>query len=584
MKKSKLCTSLKFVHRAAVRANKKSYVFFLICSALCSFQALVNLASIEYITNSAYALFEKRMEIQSVAEVILLFGLLEILLKIISWLKEKSLLRLNYDMNFDLKQRLNEKLANVEMDYFESHETMVKIHDVKTRMEEVTTKYINSIAAYLSAVPILLIFSYYLSRVNFWYVLIYLILFVVFNGFMGKRFQGIWSLWDSVQKYDQKQQYYFGLCGDKVSHQEYKFNRLYGYFSEIWEKAYEECYKQRLNIFKKFEVKLQISRIVFNIPYITMLILIALEVAEGKQQIGFLIMANSLLNYIIDEYLMLQNQIMENRTDSRTIDNYRAIMGFLNYEKADSRAVHGDIHVEIQEYAYPQSENVALRNICLDLKEHEKVMIVGANGSGKTTFVNILTSLLAAEKKMLTVNGKAVNLKTSIACIFQDFYQYQMSIRENIYLGDVGREITDEELWALLEKVGLKEKVSRLSNGLDTRLGQLENQGDFSKGEWQRLAVARLLAKSNASIWILDEPTAYLDPLSEIELYDMIYQFAGERTVIFISHRLGFAKKTDRILVFDGGQIVEEGNHEELVAQNGVYQKMYSLQQEWYLN
>ena len=110
----------------------------------------------------------------------------------------------------------------------------------------------------------------------------------------------------------------------------------------------------------------------------------------------------------------------------------------------------------------------------------------------------------------------------------------------------------------------------------------MDNNGDFSKGEWQRLAIARLLAKKNAKIWILDEPTAYLDPLSEIDLYDMIYRLAEDRIVIFISHRLGFAKKTERILVFDKGKIVEQGNHDRLMEIEGIYKEMYSIQQEWY--
>lgn len=150
-------------------------------------------------------------------------------------------------------------------------------------------------------------------------------------------------------------------------------------------------------------------------------------------------------------------------------------------------------------------------------------------------------------------------------------------------MGDPGRKLTDEEIWELLDTVGLREKVAGLEQGLDTRLGQLDGQGDFSKGQWQRIAIARLLAKKDAGIWILDEPTAYLDPLSEIEVYNMIYRLAGDRIVIFISHRLGFARQTDRILVFRKGEIAEQGSHEELMEkENGIYREMYSLQKEWY--
>ena len=191
--------------------------------------------------------------------------------------------------------------------------------------------------------------------------------------------------------------------------------------------------------------------------------------------------------------------------------------------------------------------------------------------------------MIVGENGVVSVSGKKAGLNSSTACIFQDFYQYQTTVRENIEMGDPGRKLTDEEIWELLDTVGLREKVEGLEQGLDTRLGQLDGQGDFSKGQWQRIAIARLLAKKDAGIWILDEPTAYLDPLSEIEVYNMIYRLAGDRIVIFISHRLGFARQTDRILVFRTGEIAEQGSHEELMEkENGIYREMYSLQKEWY--
>ncbi len=191
--------------------------------------------------------------------------------------------------------------------------------------------------------------------------------------------------------------------------------------------------------------------------------------------------------------------------------------------------------------------------------------------------------MIVGENGVVSVSGKKAGLNSSTACIFQDFYQYQTTVRENIEMGDPGRKLTDEEIWELLDTVGLREKVEGLEQGLDTRLGQLDGQGDFSKGQWQRIAIARLLAKKDAGIWILDEPTAYLDPLSEIEVYNMIYRLAGDRIVIFISHRLGFARQTDRILVFRKGEIAEQGSHEELMEkENGIYREMYSLQKEWY--
>lgn len=582
-KKTGFWGTLWYVHKTACGADKKRYYLFLILSLVTSLQIFVYLTSTEQVVNSVYSLALGETEWGSAAALIIGFGLLEGFFMLLGLLKDRLEVRFDYALDYHLKDELNGRLAGMKMEYFETHESMVRIHDVKSRMGEIFPKYVRSIVVYLMAVPLLVVYGYFLSRVNPWYVLVYFVLFLVFNVFVNRKFSGIWSCWDELQKYDQKRQYYFGLCGDKISHQEYKANGLFGYFTGIWEGAFQECHRERMKIHRKFEGRLQLSRILFNIPYIVMLVLLSFEVMDGRQQIGFLIMANSLLNGILDTYFTLQRNVMDNRVDSRTVTNYRKILACEDFERTDYVYQKGDIRVEIPGFSYPQSGQTALKALDLTIKEGEKIMIVGENGSGKTTFVSILVSLLAGEGGVVSVSGKKAGLNSSTACIFQDFYQYQTTVRENIEMGDPGRKLTDEEIWELLDTVGLREKVEGLEQGLDTRLGQLDGQGDFSKGQWQRIAIARLLAKKDAGIWILDEPTAYLDPLSEIEVYNMIYRLAGDRIVIFISHRLGFARQTDRILVFRKGEIAEQGSHGELMEkENGIYREMYSLQKEWY--
>ncbi|MBQ6677778.1 MAG: ATP-binding cassette domain-containing protein, partial [Clostridia bacterium] len=110
-----------------------------------------------------------------------------------------------------------------------------------------------------------------------------------------------------------------------------------------------------------------------------------------------------------------------------------------------------------------------------------------------------------------------------------------------------------------------------------------EDGVELSKGQYQRLAIARLLANEDSNVWILDEPTAFLDPIAEIETYRHIFDLEGDRLVFFISHRLGFAKHADRIVVTEDGRIVEDGSHSELIArENSVYKKMFESQKEWY--
>ena len=140
----------------------------------------------------------------------------------------------------------------------------------------------------------------------------------------------------------------------------------------------------------------------------------------------------------------------------------------------------------------------------------------------------------------------------------------------------------DKKIIAILKKVGLYDYVMTKSNNIHTMLGQLDKGEELSVGQWQRLAIARLLANDNAKVWILDEPTAHLDPMAEIEMYRLIFELAEDKLVIFISHRLGFARMADKIIVFNNGKVEEEGNHESLMKQCGLYKQMFEVQKEMY--
>jgi len=258
-----------------------------------------------------------------------------------------------------------------------------------------------------------------------------------------------------------------------------------------------------------------------------MMIFIALEIAAGLHNIGFLIMANTLFNNIINTCLGIQKNLTNNKIESVFIKAYEEVMNYKddiiisNKIPYKEKIYMGDIYMKDITYKYPQSEAKALNKLNLYIKKGEKIAIVGYNGSGKTTCTNILMGLTSKYEGIITDGQNLINLRNSISCILQNFAQYQMTIKENIEAGFAEHKFTDEEIISLLDRVGLKDIVLKLEKGIYTQLGQLGKGVELSKGQWQRLAIARLLANPNATIWILDEPTAYLDPISEIEIYDI---------------------------------------------------------------
>jgi len=247
-----------------------------------------------------------------------------------------------------------------------------------------------------------------------------------------------------------------------------------------------------------------------------------------------------------------------------------------------------DIAFEDVCFAYPNTDRDVLHDITLSIREGEKIAIIGENGSGKSTFVNLLCALHEPGSGSITVGGESISKNLSgtrrtLSVAFQDFAHYEASIRENITVSDSKRQASDEELQSLAERTGAWEMITEQTDGLDEFVGSFSIVGNnLSGGQWQKLALTRCMYREDAQIMILDEPTAALDPIAEADLYRNFASLTGDKTTILISHRLGITSLVDRILVFNDGHIVEDGDHHTLVAMDGLYAKMYRAQAQWY--
>ena len=239
-------------------------------------------------------------------------------------------------------------------------------------------------------------------------------------------------------------------------------------------------------------------------------------------------------------------------------------------------------------FTYPGTEQPVLKAVSFVLEAGRHYALVGANGSGKSTIAKLMLGLYRPDGGRILVNGSAITewsqdaVNGLFGVVFQDFARYSLTVRDNIEVAASGR-LGDATVRASLARAGLSDDfVRQLPRGYDTPLGKVLRGGvDVSGGEWQRLAMARSLA-SEAPVRILDEPTAALDPLAESELYRSYSHIAAGLTTLFISHRLGSTKIADRILVIDGGAIVESGSHEELMRHDGLYERMFAAQRHWY--
>lgn len=244
------------------------------------------------------------------------------------------------------------------------------------------------------------------------------------------------------------------------------------------------------------------------------------------------------------------------------------------------------VEFEHVSFRYPGTERDVIHDLNLKFTIGEKMAIVGKNGSGKTTFIKLLCRLYDVTEGCIKVNGidiRKYDYKEYcdlFAVVFQDFRVFAFPLGENVAAGE---QVAAERAVEALSKAGLEERFAELPDGLGTYVGKdfAENGISFSGGEKQKMAIARAIYK-NAPFVIMDEPTAALDPVSECEVFAGFDQMVGNKTAIYISHRLASCRFCEDIMVFDGGQVVQRGTHQELEEQEGLYSELWNAQAQYY--
>jgi len=247
-------------------------------------------------------------------------------------------------------------------------------------------------------------------------------------------------------------------------------------------------------------------------------------------------------------------------------------------------------------FRYPDSERWAIRNVTFTLRPGERVALVGENGAGKTTITKLLARLYDPTEGRITLDGvdlkeyDLVSLRHAIGVIFQDFVRYDMRFDENIGVGEIDSVRADLEksngtppsITAAAENSLAASLLPRFSKGYQQMLGRRFDEGvDLSGGEWQKIALARAYIR-DAQVLILDEPTAALDARAEYEVFLRFSELVAGRMAILISHRFSTVRMADRIIVLRHGKVEEQGSHEELLANGGLYEELFAMQAKGY--
>lgn len=498
------------------------------------------------------------------------------------------MVRIDFQTGQQLQIELGEKGTRLSMICYENTETNNMLKRAKNcieqeRFSDLSLSVFNILAEFLKVNGTLLVLAGFhpvLVGISLLSVFPYLIVRLV----RGKEFY-------ELKRYqaagERRRNYLYHLFGDKQAVKELRIFEIEDYIEQKMYAARDNM-KQEVWNFKKRDMRsLLICEIFCKSGYLLSIFSTILLLLHQVLDVGMMaaaLVAFTSFQTAAKYFLVSLGRIPE---CAAFVKDYYDFMDMEEAEKGTEKLCSDFDSIKVKQlsFSYPGRKTPAVSNLSFTIKRNEVVAIVGNNGSGKTTLVKLLTGLYQAQKGQIYYGRQ--NLRSldpeefykQISFVSQDFIKYELTVRENIGIGDWKQMENTDKIYMLLHQVGLETFISQAS--VNQLLGNEFGSRELSVGQWQKLAIARGMMK-DSSVIFLDEPTAALDPLMETKVLKMFLKIAREKTAIIVSHRIGICKEVDKIIVMKEGKIAEIGNHEKLLAEKGEYYRLYTMQQKWY--
>lgn len=391
--------------------------------------------------------------------------------------------------------------------------------------------------------------------------------------------------------YDRKSTYAANLLLHKDSLMETKVFGSRTYIQKIWSDNLIQSMKRKREISLHAGKQGAVVNMVYTWAGLPVSFFVLWQVTKGRISLAdYVVLSHALATLGLTVVYGISGSFGKIKQYQLFQKDFESVMNMkeCEYTKNTSGEMFQELRFEHVSFSYPNTEKEILHDISFVICKGEKVAIAGVNGAGKSTIIKLILGLYAPTKGKITINGKEVSSLSPtdrcqlISVVFQDYTKYHMKIRENLAFGNLSKMKEDEILMNGIKQSGLKEAIDQLKGGLDHRIGVEYGEGsNLSEGQWQKLNLGRMYA-SEASLLLLDEPTAAMDAKAESELYHHFVKLSDAKSCILISHRLGSTRICDRIHVLADGRITETGSHEELIKAGGIYAEMFRSQSSWY--
>ncbi len=526
----------------------------------------------------------------SIGIIIALMGgvaLLSALVKSIAGIVEQTQARVVTDYMQDI---LHKKSIEVDLTYYEDSKFYDTMHRAQGEAPYRPTSIVNGlIRTVQSSISLLAMVGLLLSF--HWIVAVVLLAAALPGVFVKLKFSRINWNWQRKRTETERKAWYKHWLLTSVSHA--KELRLFGlgeFFREKYLNLRIVIRKEVLGIAKRRAISDLSTQVFATLLIYGSLAFIARQAFAGLITIGGMVMyfqafqrglgyLKGLLGSLAGLYE--GNLFLSNLFDF--LDIKPSIIDPDNPKPFPSVVTEGIVFDKVN-FKYSSSKKNILDEVSLTIKSGEMLALVGENGSGKTTLVKLLCRLYDPSSGTIRVDGSSVkdfcvdDHRGHIGVIFQDYAKYHLTVRENIGLGDIQNSPDDSTIRKAAEAAGADSVINKLADGYNTVLGRSFKSGkELSIGEWQKIALARAFVR-DAPIVILDEPTSALDSKAEQAVFEKFRELVKGKTSVIISHRFSTVRMADKIAVMHNGRITEYGTHEELMAENGRYSEMYTVQ------
>ncbi|MCP1640281.1 ABC-type multidrug transport system fused ATPase/permease subunit [Streptococcus gallinaceus] len=567
--------------RLIFRIERKYASYLIILNIL---QSIIPLASLFIYQELINAVLKKGSNIFSV---LIVYILMQMMLSILSQLNSYISEKFNMNLSYNLNLKLLKKTSSLNLIDFEQADTYNLIENI---VQDSTYKpfqlfnaIIGVITGFLSLLTSIIYVSTWNVAVSTFLLIIPVISLVIFMRVGQLEFLIQWERANS-----EREVWYINyLLTHDFSFKEIKLNGISQYFIDKYGTLKRNFMNQDLNISKKkvlFRGSLDILLNFINGIAIFMMIQ---SIRSGKLLVGnFVSLIQAITRVNTYSQSMIQNTYIIYNTSLfmeqlfKFFDMEVSNISIQNSKISRIEKRIDKIKVNNLSFIYPGSVKKTLEDINVEFNKGELVAIVGKNGSGKSTLVKLLSGLYQPSEGQIYYNNESSDVldlsyyQNNVSVLFQDFVKFELSVRENIGLSDVN-SISDSKIKKHIDNLKLNFLTAENNFNLNQRLGTWFNDSrQISGGQWQKVALARTFFK-NASIYILDEPSSALDPVSEKEIFDEFVTRSKDKIALFVSHNLMAASRADRIIVMQDGRIIDEGKHDDLISKSKYYRELY---------